>query len=320
VGAVLPIDVLVSPFKESSPPTDVMVSVDDDSIAEVVRVTQRRLYATNETPEQQVPLVEVRAKAIGETVVRVSARHLGQAVSAEYRFIVGTPDSSRLSPWCIERDSGSNLDNRAALAGELIWFNVEATSPSENPNNPHFYYGLRSDAIVVEPSNAATFVPDDNYVGHYGLRVEASATEFTVQSSPNPQTAAADYKVVAESEIVEIKIAGGPTIFGLARGATGFLSWSSMTEDRFLCGQAEEASVSVSTPEICDVRLVVGEAAVRDAMSAGIFNFWRTWHPQKAIRVEGKAVGDCVVELDMPKVNGGQGLKTPITIPITADN
>lgn len=319
VGSLLQLQPSASPVDPAAEPTEVSATSADEAIVEVVRVTSQLAYANAiaEEPERQVPIIEVRGKAVGKTTITVVAKYKGVPVSATYNITVGQPATSRLSPWCIERDAGSNLDARGALPGETIWFKVELNSEGETSQTPIFYRGSREGALVVTPASAATPVLRNEYASHYGLRVAEGATEFTVESAPNTQTNPSDYKVVAEGDIKSVQIAGGTAILGIPVGQAGVLSWSSSTEDRYLCGQAEEATISVTTPTLCDASLVVGEVEVRDAMGrAAASGFWVNWHPQKAIRVEGKAAGECVVELTLPNADGGAGIKTPITIPI----
>jgi hypothetical protein len=284
-----------------------------------VRVTSQLAYANAiaEEPERQVPIVEVRGKAVGKTTITVVAKYKGVPVSATYNVTVGQPETSRLSPWCIERSAGTNLDSRAALPGETIWFKVELNGEGETSQTPIFYRGSREGALSVTPASAATPVLRAEYASHYGLLVAEDATEFTVESAPSTQTNPSDYKVVAEGDIKSVKVEAGIAAFGIPVGQVAIASWSSSTEDRYLCGQAEEATISVTTPELCDASLVVGEVEVRDAMGrAASSGFWVNWHPQKAVRIEGKAKGECVVELTLPNADGGAGIKAPITIPI----
>jgi hypothetical protein len=321
VGSLLPLTVSGSPASAAAP-TEVSAASSDEAIVEVVRVTEQLEYASSASPERQIPIIEVRGKAIGEAIITINAKHTGVPVSTTFKVRVGQPTDSRIEPWCIERDSGLALDGRGALPGELIWFSVDSTAPGENINNPDLFRGFRADAVVVEPASAATLVPNTAYLNKYGLRVEAAAdAAFTVQSAPNPANSAAEYVVVKEEQIEAAALIGYDP-FGFKAGQTTFMSWSSTTAERFLCGQQEQASVTTADPAICTAKLIEGELAVRDAMcrptegARDACGYWTSWHPQKAIQVEGKAAGDCVVQLTLPGANMGAGVTASLSVPV----
>ena len=324
-GGLLPIAVTGAPLDGAQAPTDVQATSDQPQIVEVVRVTTRTLLPTTQTPAMQAPLIEVRGLKPGQATITITGRYRGRALQTTYRVQVIEPESSRLKPWCIERDAGSNLDARAALPGEVVWFHVEATSPGDTPQLPRFARGLRPDAILADPPGAVELVESPEYLTHYGLRVADDALRFKLTSSPRSATDAADYEVVSQAQITGIRMISYAQVLGLPLGQRGFAAWTTSTQDRFLCGQAERATVTTSTPERCEVTLVRGEPQVRDAMCLGqpiegAINpcaYWLDWHPQQAIQIQAKAAGDCVFSLTLPEANAGQGLSASMTVPIT---